>query len=135
MSAAGQGGLSTNYLRGVQPTNEDGVVEFDIIFPGHYSGRATHEHIITHTGATILPNGSYTGGHISHLSQIFFDQALIDAVEKTAPYNTNTIPQTLNNVDGYTGYAGKQFRKSETPVIRDTVWLQDLLPHEIPLTN
>jgi protocatechuate 3,4-dioxygenase beta subunit len=105
VSAAGQGGLNTNYLRGVQPTDADGVVEFDIIFPGHYGGRATHEHIVTHTGATILANGSYSGGHISHLSQIFFDQALIDAVERTSPYSTNTIAKTSNNADGYTGYS------------------------------
>jgi protocatechuate 3,4-dioxygenase beta subunit len=105
VSAAGQGGLSTTYLRGVQPTDTDGVVEFDTIFPGHYGGRATHEHVITHSGATVLANGSYSGGHISHLSQLFFDQALIDAVEKTSPYNTNTIAKTLNNADGYTGYA------------------------------
>lgn len=107
VSAAGQGGLSSSFLRGVQPTDADGVVEFDTIFPGHYSGRATHEHIITHTGATVLANGSYSGGHVSHLSQLFFDQALINAIEKLAPYNTNTIPQTTNNADGFTGYGGK----------------------------
>jgi len=105
VSAAGQGGLQTTFLRGVQNTDSDGVVNFDAIFPGHYQGRATHEHIITHSGATILPNGSYSGGHISHLSQLFFDQALIDAVEKLSPYNTNTIPRTSNAADLFTGYS------------------------------
>lgn len=105
VSAAGEGGLSTTYLRGLQETDSDGVVAFNTIFPGHYSGRATHEHVITHTGATILANGSYSGGHISHLSQLFFDQALVSAVEATSPYNTNTIPLTTNNADLFTGYA------------------------------
>jgi protocatechuate 3,4-dioxygenase beta subunit len=105
VSAAGEGGLQTTFLRGVQQTDADGVVQFDTLFPGHYSGRATHEHIITHTGATILPNGTFSGGHISHLSQLFFDTALINAVEATAPYNTNKIPHTTNDADGFTGYA------------------------------
>ncbi|KAH8590885.1 Intradiol ring-cleavage dioxygenase [Bisporella sp. PMI_857] len=105
VAAAGQGGLQTTYLRGVQPTDKDGVVEFDTLFPGHYSGRATHEHVITHTGATILANGSYTGGRISHLSQIFYDQPLIDAVERLAPYSSNTIAKTSNTADQFTGYS------------------------------
>ena len=105
VQAQGQGGLQSTYLRGVQPTNKDGVVNFDTLFPGHYSGRATHEHIITHTGATILANGSYSGGKISHLSQFFYDQSLVDAVEKLAPYSSNTIPRTSNAQDGFTGYS------------------------------
>lgn len=73
VSAAGQGGLKSTFLRGVQVTDSDGVVNFDTLFPGHYSGRASHTHIITHSGATLNPNGTYSGGHISHLSQLFYD--------------------------------------------------------------
>jgi protocatechuate 3,4-dioxygenase beta subunit len=105
VSAAGEGGLGATFLRGVQQTDADGVVNFDTIFPGHYSGRATHEHVLTHSGATINSNGTFSGGHISHLSQLFFDPALINAVEATSPYNTNRIPHTLNDYDGFTGYA------------------------------
>lgn len=105
VSAAGEGGLASTFLRGVQQTDKDGVVNFDTNFPGHYSGRATHEHIITHTGATINANGTFSGGHISHLSQLFFDQALITAVEATAPYNTNKIAKTTNTADFFTGYS------------------------------
>lgn len=108
VSASGQGGLNTAYLRGVQKTDTDGVVSFDTNFPGHYSGRATHEHIITHVGATVQPNGSYTGGHINHLSQLFFDPALTNAVEATAPYNQNKIAHTTNDADGFTGYAASK---------------------------
>lgn len=108
VSAAGQGGLQSSWLRGVQKTDTDGVVNFDTIFPGHYSGRATHEHIITHVGAKVEPNGSYTGGKINHLSQLFFEQTLISAVEATAPYNTNKIRLTTNDADGFTGYAASK---------------------------
>ncbi|KAI1737657.1 Intradiol ring-cleavage dioxygenase [Xylaria scruposa] len=105
VSARGEGGLGTTFLRGVQPTDADGVVSFDTIFPGHYQGRATHQHVIAHVGATTLPNGTYTGGRVAHLSQLFFDETLRSAVEATAPYNTNRIPRTTNLADGYTGYA------------------------------
>ncbi|KAI0599836.1 Intradiol ring-cleavage dioxygenase [Biscogniauxia sp. FL1348] len=105
VSAPGEGGLGTTYLRGVQPTDEDGVVSFDTIFPGHYQGRATHQHLIAHVGSEVLPNGTYTGGRVAHLSQLFFDQALRDAVESTAPYNTNQIAETTNLADMFTGFA------------------------------
>ncbi|KAK7995907.1 Intradiol ring-cleavage dioxygenase [Apiospora marii] len=107
VSAAGQSGLGTTYLRGVQPTDKDGVVNFDTLFPGHYEGRATHQHIIAHANATVLDNGTYTAGsgHVAHLSQLFFDQALRDAIEKTAPYNANRIPTTTNLRDMFTGYS------------------------------
>jgi protocatechuate 3,4-dioxygenase beta subunit len=105
VSAAGQGGLASTYLRGVQPTDADGVVSFDTIFPGHYQGRASHQHLIAHVGSKQLDNGTYTGGHVAHLSQLFFDQALRDAVEATAPYNQNRIAKTANLADMFTGYA------------------------------
>ncbi|KAK9423661.1 putative Intradiol ring-cleavage dioxygenase [Seiridium unicorne] len=105
VSAAGEGGLGTTYLCSVQPTDADGVVNFDTLFPGHYQGRATHQHIIGHVGSKVLDNGTYTGGQVAHLSQLFFDQALIDTIEATAPYNTNRVAKTSNLADGFAGYA------------------------------
>jgi len=52
---AGEAGLNSTYLRGIQITDHDGVVEFDTLFPGHYTGRATHQHVITHINSTTLP--------------------------------------------------------------------------------
>lgn len=36
--------LKGTALRGVQPTDDHGVASFDSLFPGHYTGRATHVH-------------------------------------------------------------------------------------------
>lgn len=36
--------LKGTALRGVQPTDADGVAVFDALMPGHYEGRATHIH-------------------------------------------------------------------------------------------
>ncbi|PYI14791.1 aromatic compound dioxygenase [Aspergillus violaceofuscus CBS 115571] len=96
--------IDTTFLRGVQSSGHDGVVRFESIFPGHYTGRAIHIHVATHPAneTKILPNGTIAGiydGHSSHVGQIYFDQALITEVEKTAPYSTNTQDLTLNEDD------------------------------------
>ena len=47
-AAAGQTSLTTDdltWLRGVQQTDEDGMVEFETIVPGWYAGRTPHIHI------------------------------------------------------------------------------------------
>ncbi|KAF1814403.1 aromatic compound dioxygenase [Eremomyces bilateralis CBS 781.70] len=94
-----EGTLNETFLRGLQQSSSDGVVEFDTLFPGHYQGRATHEHLAVHTGTTLLPNGSFSGGEFSHIGQLFFEETLIDAVEATSPYSTNDAPRTTNDED------------------------------------
>ena len=36
--------LDATFLRGIQPSNKEGIVQFESIFPGHYTGRAPHIH-------------------------------------------------------------------------------------------
>lgn len=98
-SANDTSNLNATFLRGIQPANRDGVVTFDTIFPGHYTGRTTHTHVLAHINATLLPNNTLAGGSISHVGQLFYDQALISQVEEVAPYNTNTQELTLNTED------------------------------------
>lgn len=61
--------------------------------------RATHLHLIAHIGGSISSAGTYSGGTIPHIGQVFFEQSLISEVEATSPYNTNTVAITLNSVD------------------------------------
>jgi protocatechuate 3,4-dioxygenase beta subunit len=96
---ASEAGLNTTWLRGVQQSSSSGVVEFDTNFPGHYSGRAVHTHLAVQTNATVLANGSYTGGTFSHVGQLFYSEALINAVEATSPYSLNTVKRTTNDED------------------------------------
>ncbi|CAI6336170.1 unnamed protein product [Periconia digitata] len=91
--------LDNTMLRGVQLTDKDGVVSFDTLFPGHYTGRATHIHVMTHVGAQQLPNNTVAGGNITHVGQIFFDQDLITLAEQQEPYLTNTQTLTTNADD------------------------------------
>lgn len=94
-------GVDSTYLRGIQITDHDGVVQFETIFPGHYSGRATHTHLLTHTNATVMPNGTISvwNAPVAHIGQLFWPENLINAVEATYPYNTNTVDRTLNADD------------------------------------
>ncbi|PWN46768.1 aromatic compound dioxygenase, partial [Violaceomyces palustris] len=100
--------LNATFLRGMVKTDELGEATIRSIFPGHYAGRAIHVHVIGHTNATLLPNntigtgtgasGDSTSTNI-HIGQLFFDQDLIDQVEKTHPYNTNLQNLTRNEED------------------------------------
>jgi hypothetical protein len=90
--------LNNTFLRGLQATDADGVASFESIFPGHYGGRATHMHVVGWLNGTILPNGTYTGGTVSHVGQLFFDQDLITEVNLLSPYVENQIA-IVENVD------------------------------------
>ncbi|KAK9419065.1 putative Intradiol ring-cleavage dioxygenase [Seiridium unicorne] len=90
-------------LRGIQYSDDDGILSFDAIMPGHYTGRAVHIHIMAHIGATTLANGTIAGGTIAQVGQLFFDQSLNEEVDAIAPYSTNTQAFTVNGRDGIMG--------------------------------
>lgn len=79
--------LNNTWLRAIQPTDNEGVVQVELIFPGHYAPRATHTHLLVHQGGYILPNNTFTGGNVSHVGQVFFDQDLINEIDTFYPYN------------------------------------------------
>ncbi|EJC99938.1 aromatic compound dioxygenase [Fomitiporia mediterranea MF3/22] len=92
--------INTTFLRGIQQTSDEGYAQFVTIFPGHYTSRATHIHVMVHqTDGTLNDNSTYTGGTVSHVGQVFFDQDLISQVEATSPYSTNTQDLTENTDD------------------------------------
>ncbi|GKZ19345.1 hypothetical protein AbraIFM66951_005575 [Aspergillus brasiliensis] len=96
--------LDATFLRGIQQTDSDGVVQFTSIFPGHYTSRATHIHVLSHSPneTTVLPNNTISGlytSHANYVGQLFFDQDLITKVEATSPYSTNTQELTENADD------------------------------------
>lgn len=99
--ASAAGGLNSTFLRGVQLTDHDGVASFETIFPGHYDGRAIHTHLLSHTNATVMPNGtiSVLDAPVSHIGQLFWPEALRVEVEATAPYTDNTQALTTNDED------------------------------------
>ncbi|KAJ4986170.1 hypothetical protein SVAN01_08323 [Stagonosporopsis vannaccii] len=92
--------INNTMFRGIQFSNENGILQYDTIFPGHYTGRTTHIHVLAHINSTINEkNQTLTGGHISHVGQLFFDQKLIHDAETVFPYTTNTQELLLNADD------------------------------------
>ncbi|KAI0156581.1 aromatic compound dioxygenase [Xylariaceae sp. FL1272] len=98
------------FCRGLQKTDEMGVVSFLTIFPGHYYGRAPHIHVAVHVDAKQEADNSVHDNTVSMNAQIYFDQSLIHAVEKTSPYKENTQQFTANEDDWFLGQeASAQF--------------------------
>ncbi|GAA5863529.1 hypothetical protein JCM8547_007276 [Rhodosporidiobolus lusitaniae] len=79
------------FLRAAWPTNHNGVSQFTSIFPGYYTGRATHVHTKVFTKWAPHENGTYTGGHLIHTGQFFVPDRLNEQIDKIWPYNTNPI--------------------------------------------
>lgn len=75
------------FLRGRQPTDRDGVVEFSTIYPGWYPGRTVHVHVMAHAAGR-----NYT-------SQLYFPEAITDAVFTRAPYRDRPDRDTMNATD------------------------------------
>ncbi|KAF8981858.1 Intradiol ring-cleavage dioxygenase [Cyathus striatus] len=84
-----------SWLRGAWPTDVNGVVQFTTIFPGYYTGRATHVHTKVFPEWTPLPNGTFKAGRLSHTGQFFFDDDINLVIDRMHPYILNPIANTL----------------------------------------
>ena len=78
------------YFRGKQTTDASGVVFFDTCFPGWYSGRAIHIHLVIS-----INDQKYL------TTQLFFPDALDDELVGTQPlYKDRGPADTTNQTDG-----------------------------------
>lgn len=96
---ADESNVNATFHRGVQKLDSDGAAQFNTFFPGHYSGRATHIHVMLHMGAEERENGTVSDLTAAHVGQMYFDQDLIDEVEALEPYKSNEQPATRNADD------------------------------------
>jgi protocatechuate 3,4-dioxygenase beta subunit len=87
-SGFGQGTGNRTFLRGIQKTDANGVARFRTIYPGWYSGRTVHIHVKVHVG-----------GNVVHTGQLYFRDALTDAVYRRKPYNKRPGRNTRNAND------------------------------------
>ncbi|SPO05234.1 uncharacterized protein DNG_07921 [Cephalotrichum gorgonifer] len=102
MNGAGardQGNLEKTFLRGIQKTDENGAVQFHTIFPGHYSGRTVHIHVMVHTDAVVHENGTIIDTNPAHVGQLYFDPDLYGSIRTTSPYSSNTQQLMQNSAD------------------------------------
>jgi protocatechuate 3,4-dioxygenase beta subunit len=91
----------SKFLRGYQATDENGLVQFTTIFPGWYGGRAVHIHFMVRT--------ELDGGRGRELvSQLYFDDALIDTIHALPPYTDRGQRNVRNDRDGLYRNGGSQ---------------------------
>jgi protocatechuate 3,4-dioxygenase beta subunit len=78
------------FLRGTQATDADGIVRFDTVYPGWYPTRSAHLHVKVHLDGTTVLTG-----------QLFFDDAVTDAVYAGDPYRQHLGRDTTNGTDAF----------------------------------
>ena len=88
------------FLRGYQVSDQQGKVEFQTIYPGWYRGRTVHVHYKVRTDPK-----SGLGHELT--SQLYFDEAITDAVHAQAPYAAKGKRDTTNANDGIFRRGGK----------------------------
>ncbi|KAF9870916.1 hypothetical protein CkaCkLH20_11588 [Colletotrichum karsti] len=90
----------TTFLRGMWPTNSEGVMEMKTIFPGFYVERAIHIHTQVFTDWTVRSNGTVSSGNLVNTGQLYFDEEVSAKLMALEPYVSHTeINRTTNDVD------------------------------------
>lgn len=92
-----QGTEDELFLRGIQRADAKGVALFRTIFPGWYQGRTVHIHVMVHIG-----------GNVVHTGQLYFPDAVTDAVYRRSPYNRRPNRDPRNAGDGIYRNGGKR---------------------------
>jgi len=95
---AAQGTAGQTFLRGIQTSDADGMVEFQTIYPGWYRGRTTHIHFKVHFGNQTVVT-----------SQLYFPEATSSAIYTSlSPYSSRGAKDTSNTGDSIYGDGGDQ---------------------------
>jgi protocatechuate 3,4-dioxygenase beta subunit len=87
------------FLRGIQITGADGIVNFQTIFPGFYQGRVNHVHFKVRLGGH-PDQKTYAAGHTAHVGQLFFPEDVSLALMANEPYASHHIHRTTQAEDG-----------------------------------
>ena len=94
---SGVQGNTGTFLRGVQRTDAKGLALFRTIYPGWYQGRTVHIHTKVHLG-----------GNVVHTGQLYFSDAVTDAVYARSPYDERPNRTTRNADDGIYRNGGRR---------------------------
>jgi protocatechuate 3,4-dioxygenase beta subunit len=100
-SGFGEGSANRTFMRGIQRSNAKGLALFRTVYPGRYQGRTVHIHVKVHLG-----------GNVVHTGQLYFPDAVTDAVYRKAPYNSRPNRSTRNAADAIYRNGGKKSQVS-----------------------
>jgi protocatechuate 3,4-dioxygenase beta subunit len=104
------------FLRGGQVSDANGRVTFQTIYPGWYMGRTVHIHVKVHAG-----------GQEVHTGQLYFDDAISNAVYTQQPYAQHTGRDTTNATDSIFAQGGQQSLLTLTPAASGYTGTQTLV--------
>jgi protocatechuate 3,4-dioxygenase beta subunit len=108
------GAEAASFCRGVQPTDAHGLARFETVYPGWYQGRAVHVHVKVHVGGSVV-----------HTGQLYFADAVSDAVYRRMPYSARSARDTRNAQDAIFRNGGRQslvtLRRSGTGYVASIV--------------
>jgi protocatechuate 3,4-dioxygenase beta subunit len=79
--------VDQTFLRGRQPCDDRGMVEFRTVYPGWYPGRTVHIHVMVHVGGSVLT------------SQLYFPDDVSARVLAVEPYVRRPGRDTTNDTD------------------------------------
>jgi protocatechuate 3,4-dioxygenase beta subunit len=93
------------FLRGYQLTDANGEVKFTTIYPGWYSGRATHIHFEV-----------YVNNVLKKTTQITFPETISDAVDKSTLYASLGVNPIRNATDSVFGDSSTDLANETVPL-------------------
>ena len=80
--------VGQTFLRGTQVSDAKGLVTFETIYPGWYTGRTVHIHFKARSGS------------LEFTSQLYFDETITAQVYGQSPYAARGLPNMSNAQDG-----------------------------------
>jgi protocatechuate 3,4-dioxygenase beta subunit len=96
-SGFGSGAGNRTFMGGIQRTDAKGLAVFDTVYPGWYRGRTVHIHVKVHLG-----------GRVVHTGQLYFPDAITDAVYRRRPYSSRPGRDTRNANDSVFRNGGRR---------------------------
>ncbi|GIZ53651.1 intradiol ring-cleavage dioxygenase [Noviherbaspirillum aridicola] len=98
---SGIDGSKSQFLRGYQVSDKNGVVRFRTIYPGWYPGRTVHIHFKVRAEGRDRKPYELT-------SQLYFDDAITDKVMAQPPYAARGQRDRINRSDGLYRRSGRE---------------------------
>jgi protocatechuate 3,4-dioxygenase beta subunit len=90
----------TTFLRGMWPTDVNGMMEMKSIVPGFYVALSIHIHVQVHTDSVLHDNGTLTSGNTVGIGQIYLNETISQQLMPLEPYVSHTeINRTTNDAD------------------------------------
>ncbi|KAL2826234.1 Intradiol ring-cleavage dioxygenase [Aspergillus cavernicola] len=89
----------STFLRGMWPTDKNGMMEMKTVFPGFYIDRAIHIHVQVHTNWTLRENGTIVAGNTVSTGQLYFNETLEERIMALEPYASHTQTDRTTNAE------------------------------------